>query len=84
MNEKISGQKHPRYVTAALQDGDPVSHAQGLSLSRIASDEASFRAMHDQNRMAKEKLAQGIEDFSKAIVSVEGLLKARLQPAAQT
>ena len=61
-----------------------VSHAQGLSLSRIASDEASFRAMHDQNRMAKEKLAQGIEDFSKAIVSVEGLLKARLQPAAQT
>lgn len=61
-----------------------VSHAQGLSLSRIASDEASFRAMHDQNRMAKEKLAQGIEDFSKAIVSVEGLLKARLQPAAQS
>ena len=60
------------------------SHAQGLSLSRIASDEASFRAMHEQNRMAKEKLAQGIEDFSKAIVSVEGLLKARLQPAAQT
>ena len=59
------------------------THAQSLTLSRIASDEASFRAMHEENRMAKEKLAQGIEDFSKAIVSVEQLLKGRLQPAAQ-
>lgn len=59
------------------------THAQSLTLSRIASDEASFRAMHEENRMAKEKLAQGIEDFSKAIVSVEQLLKGRLQQAAQ-
>ena len=59
------------------------THAQSLTLSRIASDESSFRAMHEENRMAKEKLAQGIEDFSKAIVSVEQLLKGRLQQAAQ-
>ncbi len=59
------------------------THAQSLTLSRIASDEAPFRAMHEENRMAKEKLAQGIEDFSKAIVSVEQLLKGRLQQAAQ-
>jgi len=63
----------PRKLSAA--------HAQSLSLSRIASDEASYSAMHAENRMAKEKLAQGIEDFSKAIVSVEGLLKGRLQPS---
>ena len=59
-------------------------HAAGLTLSRIPCDEASFRAMHAQNQMASDKLAQGIEDFSKAIVSVEALLKGRLQKSAQS
>ena len=56
--------------------------AQGMQIERIPCDEAAFRAMHEGNRMAKEKLAQGIEDFSKAIVAVEGLLKARLAATA--
>ncbi len=59
-----------------------VEGARGLSIARIASDEASFRAMHEENRMANDKLAQGIEDFSKAIIAVEQLLKGRLQAGA--
>ena len=47
-------------------------------LSRIPMTEADFRAAHTQNRMANEKLAQGIADFSKAIIGVEQLLKDKL------
>ena len=47
-------------------------------LSRIPMTEADFRAAHTQNRMASEKLAQGIADFSKAIIGVEQLLKDKL------
>ena len=44
--------------------------------------EATFRAMHDQDRMAKEKLHEGIEGFSKALVSLETLLAERLRALA--
>jgi transaldolase len=52
--------------------------AKGLHIERILVDEAQFRAMHEENQMAKDKLAQGIEDFSKAIVAVEELLEKKL------
>ena len=52
--------------------------AKSLSIERIPMDEAKFRQMHEQNQMAKEKLAQGIEDFSKAIVAVEEILEKKL------
>jgi transaldolase len=45
---------------------------------RIAMDEKTFRAMHEQDRMAKEKLDEGITGFSKAIVALEKLLGERL------
>jgi transaldolase len=41
-------------------------------------DEATFRAMHAANRMADDKLSQGIADFVKAQVAVEELLGRRL------
>ncbi len=56
---------------------DP-GHAAGLKLERIKMDEACFRAMHEVDRMAKEKLAEGIDGFSKAIVALEQLLETRL------
>ena len=56
---------------------DP-AHAASLKIDRIPADEATFRSLHEQNRMAKDKLHQGIEDFSKAIVSVEEVLAQRL------
>jgi transaldolase len=46
---------------------------------RIPMDEKSFRAMHEQDRMAKEKLDEGISGFSKAIVALEQLLGERLK-----
>ena len=56
---------------------DP-AHAATLKLERIPMDEATFRAMHEKDRMAKEKLHEGIEGFSKAIVALEKLLEGRL------
>ena len=38
----------------------------------------TFDTMHREDRMASDKLAEGIESFSKAIVALEALLAARL------
>lgn len=52
--------------------------AQTLQIERIAMDEPTFSHMHAQNRMAKDKLSQGIADFAKAQVAVEEMLAKRL------
>jgi transaldolase len=44
---------------------------------KMHMDEATFRKMHEEDRMAKDKLAEGIEGFSKALVSLEKLLTER-------
>ncbi len=44
---------------------------------RIAMDEATFRKMHEQDRMAKDKLEEGIGGFSKAIVALEKVMAER-------
>ncbi len=44
----------------------------------IEVDEAAFRRLHAADRMASEKLAEGIEGFSKAIMALENLLENRL------
>jgi transaldolase len=71
---------------------DPAA-SKAKSITKIAIDEASFRAMHEKDRMAKDKLAEGIDGFSKAIEVLEKLLaerlavlhgKARLGEAART
>ena len=61
-----------------------VETAKATPVERIDVSEAAFRKMHEENRMANDKLAQGIADFSKAIVAVEDLLKQRLQGKAQS
>src|SRR5262249_22885336 len=38
--------------------------ARSTPIDRMNVDEANFRAMHEENRMAKDKLHQGIGDFS--------------------
>jgi len=55
---------------------DPAKAA-ALDLPRIAMDEATFRKMHDADKMAKEKLDEGIQGFSKAIAALEKLLGER-------
>ncbi len=53
--------------------------AANLSIEKIAMDKATFDKMHTENRMASDKLAEGIDGFSKALVSLEELLAERLE-----
>jgi transaldolase len=52
--------------------------AKTKSIPKISVDEASFRKMHEADRMASEKLAEGIEGFTKALIALEKLLEDRL------
>jgi len=54
------------------------AHAKTLDLPRIEMNESVFRAMHDKDRMAKDKLAEGIDGFSKALVQLEQKMAERL------
>jgi len=44
----------------------------------ITMNESVFRAMHEEDKMAKDKLAEGIDGFSKAIVSLQKQLVERI------
>lgn len=48
------------------------------AVERIPMDRATFDAMHAENRMANDKLAEGIAGFSKALVHLEDLLAKRI------
>ena len=53
--------------------------ARKLSIERISLDEAAFRAMHADDAMARDKLDEGIQGFSKAIEATEVLLRERYE-----
>src|ERR1700723_3348530 len=53
-------------------------NAQNLKIEKIPMDEATFEKMHAADRMAHDKLAEGIDGFSKALVQLEQLLAKRL------
>jgi transaldolase len=52
--------------------------AKAMQIEKIPMDEATFERMHAEDRMAHDKLAEGIEGFSKALVNLESLLSKRL------
>jgi transaldolase len=52
--------------------------ARSLPLEKIIVDKAAFDAMHAEDRMATDKLKEGIEGFSAALVKLETLLAKRL------
>jgi len=56
---------------------DPAKAATS-TIEKINVDKATFDSMHEENRMAKEKLAEGIDGFTKALISLESLLSDRL------
>lgn len=56
---------------------DP-SKAASSTIEKISVDKATFDRMHAENRMATEKLAEGIDGFTKALETLEELLAARL------
>ena len=47
--------------------------------SPIAMDKATFDRMHQEDRMASDKLAEGIQGFTKALENTEALLARRLR-----
>jgi transaldolase len=49
-----------------------------MTIERIAMDEATFRRMHAADKMASDKLQEGIDGFTKAIVSLEKQLGDKL------
>jgi transaldolase len=57
---------------------DPAQAAAKV-LDKITLDEATFARMHADDRMASEKLAEGIAGFTKALETLEHLLAARLK-----
>ncbi len=51
--------------------------ARKLDIEETKLDEAAFRKAHDADKMAKDKLDEGIAGFSKALVALEKLLEER-------
>ena len=52
--------------------------AKSLDIERLTIDHATFVRMHAADRMATDKLKEGIEGFSAALVKLETLLAKRL------
>jgi transaldolase len=52
--------------------------ARSKDIAPLKMDEATFRKMHAEDAMASEKLQEGIDGFSKALVALEKLLGERL------
>jgi len=52
--------------------------AKSMQIEKIHIDKATFDKMHAEDRMAHDKLSEGIDGFSKALVQLEQLLAKRL------
>src|SRR4029079_9661004 len=51
--------------------------ARAMEIAKLSFDEAAFRAAHDADKMASDKLAEGITGFSKARLDSGRLLGER-------
>jgi transaldolase len=54
------------------------SKAAAMPIEKLPMDKATFDAMHARDRMAHDKLKEGIEGFSKALEDLEALLAKRV------
>ena len=61
---------------------DP-ANAKDLDIEKLTIDQATFEKMHAEDRMAHDKLKEGIEGFSKALEDLEKLLAKRLSEITQ-
>lgn len=50
----------------------------GLKIEKITVDKAAYDKLHATDRMATDKLSEGIDGFTKALVTLEKLLAERL------
>jgi transaldolase len=55
-----------------------------LDIKKLTIDKATFDKMHAEDRMAHDKLKEGIEGFSKALEDLEKLLAKRLSEISET
>ncbi|AKG20296.1 transaldolase [Calothrix sp. 336/3] len=62
---------------------DP-SKAAAMSMEKLHIDKATFDKMHAEDRMASEKLDEGIKGFTKALETLEQLLADRLAVLSKT
>ena len=62
--------------TTLVRKLDPAKSAT-MDIPKTPVGEATFRAMHEKDRMAKDKLHEGIEGFSKALVQLETMMAER-------
>jgi transaldolase len=65
-------------VAALPRKLDPAKTA-SLSIEKISVDKATFDKMHAADRMASDKLSEGIDGFTKALITLEQLLAERLE-----
>lgn len=74
----------PKFLTALKeQTGDlprklEPEGPKAMAIEAIAMDKAKFEQMHAADRMATDKLAEGVQGFSKALEDLEGMLTERL------
>jgi transaldolase len=61
---------------------DPAK-SQSINIEKLTIDKATFDKMHAADRMATDKLKEGIEGFSKALEDLEKLLETRLSEISQ-
>jgi transaldolase len=57
--------------------------AASMNIVKIPMDKATFDKMHAADRMASDKLTEGIEGFSKALEDLEKLLEKRLSEISE-
>jgi len=61
---------------------DPAK-SQSMNIEKLTIDKATFDKMHAADRMASDKLKEGIDGFSKALEDLEKLLETRLSEISQ-
>jgi transaldolase len=60
-----------------------VESSKKMDIQKINVDKATFDKMHAEDRMANDKLKEGIEGFSKALEDLEKLLAKRVSELAK-
>jgi transaldolase len=69
--------------TADLPRKLDASKAAGMDIEKLTIDKTTFEKMHAADRMAHDKLKEGIEGFSKALEDLEKLLEKRLSEISE-
>ena len=65
-------------TTADLPKKLDAAKAKAMDLPKITMDEAAFKKAHEADRMANDKLDEGVKGFTKAIEGLEKQLAERL------